>query len=611
MKNTILILMILALFSCNDEFMDRFPKTEITQENFFNSVGDLNTYINGLYGNISSQYDDIGTDNIGHREAQDDTWDLLHRAVSEENISGWSWSSLRSINFFLANYKRANATVAEKAHYAGIARFFRAQFYIDKVKQFSDVPWYSNPIQTTDKDLLYKGQDPRGLVVDSIIADLQFAAQNITLSNTEKTRITKWAALTSLANFALYEGTFRKYGMKNPTEAAYLTKQKASEYNALLQIARDASQKVMNEGGFSLASNYAGLFNSLDLGGNPEIILYEDYKKVDHMNNSYTRLDWQYCLSQSLVDEYLKTDGTAYSKQQLDTLQYRYSFRNRDLRLKATVSYPGFTIPGYSTPHVAKILFGGWGQIKFTPLESDAWTWGGSYNDLLIFRYAEVLLINAEANAELGTLTNEILNNTVNLIRKRAGLTGGYVTLSTPADPVLSARYPNIAATPQGAALEIRRERRTELACEGRRWDDLMRWHIGNSIFTTNGKPANLPQGIYVSKMKTMGGAKFSLLEVTGDNVPDILIAATAADLQKAEAYYKGLSEADAQLFKNLNKISLEESIKLSNGDEGHVMWKRDSDNPGEFVEPKYYYRPVPKSEILLNENLTQHEFWK
>lgn len=607
-KNILLILTLLSLFSCNDDFLDRYPETEITKENFFNTASDLEIYTNGFYSGLSASYDDIGSDNIAMREAKDEIWDLTHGAVSSLNMGGWAkgdWSALRSINFFLENSLNSSATKEEAAHYRAIAKFFRAQFYINKVKTFSDVPWISKAPGTTDQEILFKTQDPRGVVVDSIVADLQYASTYINVNNSQ-TRISKFAALASLARFALYEGTFRKYGMLNSSEAAYLTEKGASDYNKLLQIARDASQKIMDEGGFSLAADYEGLFNSTDLTGNPEIILFLDFDKGRRMHNSYTRLDWQYDLSQNLVDEYLKIDGTAYSRSELDTLQYKNTFADRDPRLMATVSYPGYTRPGDANPHVAKISFGGLGQIKFTPKEPDAWTWEASYNDLPVFRYGEILLINAEAHAELGTLTNTVLSNTVNLIRSRAGLNNADVTLAAVADPVLDSRYANIQANPKGAALEIRRERRVELACEGLRHDDLMRWHLGDAIFTVNGKPENLQRGMYVPKMTMHGNAKFTLLEVTGDDVEDILIAETAADIVAAEAYYN-----NSDFYKGLNKVSLEETFSLKNGDEGHIIWKRELDDPGTFVEPKYYYRPVPQSEILISGQLVQHQFWK
>ena len=614
MKKIIILLAVFAIFACNDDFLERFPETDITEANFFKTAKDLEIFSNGFYNiGLDAPYDDVGSDNIGTRDADDDTWDLIHGAVSELTMEGWyksDWEQLREINFFLANtHKAVSAGDDVIAHYEALGRFFRAQFYIDKVKTFSDVPWYSKAIATNETDQLFKAQDPRGNVVDEIIKDLQFASNNLSISNNSKTRISKYAALASLSRFALYESTFRKYGLINATESAYLTKKNASDYNTLLEIARDASQQIMDEGGFSLSGDYAGLFNSNDLSGNSEIILFEDFASSIREHNSYLGLDYQVGLNQSLIDEYLKIDGTAYTKEELKTLNFIDTFKDRDSRLRATVAYPGFTVPGNERERVTKIALGGYGQIKYTPKDPDGWNWAKSYNDLPVFRYAEVLLINAEAHAELGTLTDAILSNTVNALRSRAGLSGADVTMGATIDPILAAEYPNIQATPKGAALEIRRERRIEMACEGLRFDDLMRWHLGDALLTLDGKPENLPRGLYVPQLTMLGGAKFSLLEVTGDDEEDIIIAETAADLGLASEYYDSIGESD--FYSSLNKFSLDDvRFLLENGDEGHIKWIRDVDEPGTFVEPKYYYRPLPQSETLINTNLTQHEFW-
>lgn len=87
---------------------------------------------------------------------------------------------------------------------------FRAILYYSKVKDYSDVPWYSCDLQTTDIDLLYKPQDPRTLVVDSIMADLDYAVHNMKDSYST-TVIYRNVALAIQARIALHEGTFRKY----------------------------------------------------------------------------------------------------------------------------------------------------------------------------------------------------------------------------------------------------------------------------------------------------------------------------------------------------------------------------------------------------------------
>lgn len=94
--------------------------------------------------------------------------------------------------------------------YEGIARFFRAWFYFDKVKRFGDVPWYETVIQTSDVDLLYKSRDSREFVVDKIVADLELAIEKLD-SKRASDQINCWTALSLLSRVCLYEGTYRKY----------------------------------------------------------------------------------------------------------------------------------------------------------------------------------------------------------------------------------------------------------------------------------------------------------------------------------------------------------------------------------------------------------------
>ena len=77
---------------------------------------------------------------------------------SETGSGGWDWEDLREINLFFDNYQRCTDE-AGRDKYEGVARFFRAWFYFDKVKRFGDVPWYETVIQTDDTNLLYKARD--------------------------------------------------------------------------------------------------------------------------------------------------------------------------------------------------------------------------------------------------------------------------------------------------------------------------------------------------------------------------------------------------------------------------------------------------------------------
>src|SRR5690606_20591421 len=115
---------------------------------------------------------------------------------------GWTWTNLRKINYFLANYHKVNDEAA-KAQYSGIARFFRAYFYYDKVKTFGDVPWYNKVLTGKDPDL-YKPRDSRQLVMDSVLADLDYAIKNIPAEK-QLNLVTKYTALLLKARISLFE----------------------------------------------------------------------------------------------------------------------------------------------------------------------------------------------------------------------------------------------------------------------------------------------------------------------------------------------------------------------------------------------------------------------
>lgn len=139
-----------------------------------------------------------------------------------------------------------------------------------------------------------------------------------------------------------------------------------------------------------------------------------------------------------------------------------------------------------------------------------------SYADLPVIRYAEVLLMYAEAKAELGTLTQEDLDKTINVIRDRVEMP--HATLAewmSKIDPVQANRYVNVSSAQKGAVLEIRRERRIELACEGFRYDDLMRWGCGKLM-------EKAPEGMYVDKL--------GYIDITGDGQPDYALVKTQAE---------------------------------------------------------------------------------
>src|SRR5690606_34087251 len=130
-----------------------------------------------------------------------------------------------------------------RAHYQAVARVFRAYFYFEKVVRFGDVPWINKPLDVADEEL-YGERDPRALVMDSVMADINFACANLRPGN-DPTRslITKWVAYAFKSRLSLFEGTFRKYHTELSLEGTA---------NDWLNEAATAAKAVIDEGGYSI-----------------------------------------------------------------------------------------------------------------------------------------------------------------------------------------------------------------------------------------------------------------------------------------------------------------------------------------------------------------------
>jgi len=225
--------------------------------------------------------------------------------------------------------------------------------------------------------------------------------------------------------------------------------------------------------------------------------------------------DYEQSPSKSLLNSYLMKDGTRFTAQAgSNTFTFVKEFENRDPRLAQTFAYPGFIRAGSTTPYIQNLNknFTGYHQLKGFNNSVVA-----SSVDVAAYRYAEALLIYAEAKAEMGTITQGDLDLTVNKLRQRAGIPDLSMSFANSnVDPVLAVDFPNVAGANKGVILEIRRERRVEFAMEALRFDDLMRWQAGK-ILEKN------PVGMYFP-----GLGKY---DMTGDGVEDIKIIASSENI--------------------------------------------------------------------------------
>ena len=588
--------------ACNDSFMDRYPHTDISPEGYFRSVKDLETYTNGFYGYIGASYDDIYTDNTAFYNNDSELRNLMKGLVRPDNIGSWysNYGNIRNINFMLVNTGTVDGDPTDINHYVGIARLFRGLQYAGLVKRWNDVPWYSRPLETSDIEELYKPRDSRSDVMDSVLLDMQFAAAHIP-AGSSKTRITRWSALAYLARTALYEGTFRKYHDELELQGT------AEKW---LRIARDSALTIIREGGFSLEPNYTDLFLSTDLSKSPEIILFKDYDAdLGVRHNASSLFDYQHALGRELMNEYLYIDpatNTAKPFNQVPgyaTMNRQEVFANRDPRLAQTFA-PEWFIPRNTTDTARiKVELGGYPQIKFYPLDPAHDGWAMAFNDLPMIRYAEVLLIYAEACAELGELTQDVIDQTVNRIRQRVGVPAlNLAQADANPDPDLMDKYPNVQNSNVGGTLEIRRERRVELACEGFRYDDVMRWKCGQ-LFARPG------QGMWLDHI--------GLIDMSGkagrSRPADFVDTGVFFNEQHQKEWLAANGYPEDYVEKNgITLYYLDnEQFYLSEGDHGYVMVTQEKDGgKGQFIEPKHYYRPLNQDDRTVNPNLDETIFW-
>lgn len=580
----------LLAVACNNDFMDRFPETQISSETFFQSVTNLELYTNTYYDKISTSYSDGTSDNYASFSDASEHNNLIRGSITAATVGGWDdWGTLRRYNYLLDNVHTVSGNPEVIAHYIGLTRLMRAVWYYEQVKRYSDVPWYSNALTDTDEDLLYKARDPRTLVVDSIMADLDYAVAHMSEDYGNRSQFSRWYALAMQARICLHEGTFRKYHDELDLQ---------STADMYIEKAATAAFDIMESGQFSIDKTggkdaaYRNLFCSYNLAESPEIILFKDYDNALQIKHSagYDVLAYSCNFSRSLMEsyEYLTEDGRAVpfsSVENYETKNFTEVFENRDPRFNQTFMYPGFVRAGTSAPFRPNLNLGGYPVIKFLPMTAEEQQWNSSYTDLPVSRYAEVLLIYAEARAELGQLTQDDMDRTVNEIRSRVEMPP-LVLGNLPDDPQLAAQYPDIS---DKALLQIRRERRIELVGENFRWDDLFRWKAGHLL-------EQVQQGIYVDG--------FGVFDISGDGVPEMGIFENEASNTIPEEergnytfYYIYGTDGSANFF------------SLSEGDHGYITINNEI-GARTFEEPKYYYYPLPQNQRLLNPNLEETVFW-
>ncbi|MFT3824395.1 MAG: RagB/SusD family nutrient uptake outer membrane protein [Chitinophagaceae bacterium] len=584
------------VFSACKKQLDQEPESTASKTAVFGSEKGLALYINSFYDNIPDANSIHRGDEMSDYGARTSIPDFLSvSGYTSLQGSGWSWSGLRNINYFIVNNNNPVIAADIRRNYTAIARFFRALFYFEKVKRFGAVPWVNKPLDVNDS-ALYNGRDPRTLVMDSVLADLNFACENITASDNTRSLVTKYVAYAFKSRICLFEGTFRKYHDKQGGLAEGLS----GTATKWLTEAATAAEKVMNEGGFSLNTTggsdvaYRQLFiNNAPV--NSEIILSDvcdaSLSILNDANWYWTSATYGARLSfvRTFVNTYLSIDGTPFTnKAGYATMPFVDEVKNRDKRLQQTIRMGSYKRNNAGTleaaPPVFSYTYTGYQPIKWTM--DDASMDGGTRNtnSISVIRYGEVLLNYAEAKAEAGTLTDADWTKTIGALRSRAGITGGLTTKPTVADPYLIANY--FADISDPVLLEVRRERGIELAWEGLRFYDLVRWHHGELL-------AKQWNGFYVPALNT-------LMDLNGDGVNDVCFYKTTPPTPAVS----GVTYVNVAATLSTGAVNPQ---RLTNDTYGELTWLN---NVTRKWEDKKYLYPIPQNDYLQNPKLGQNPGW-
>lgn len=585
-----LFAVIIGITSCNDSFLEREPITDIGDASYWKSVNDLKLYTNGFYNTILPTYNGYSTTGIYGIDADNgsDTQvgSVYNSAMNGERLvpqsgGGWAytnWSTLRNINYFLDNYKRVDAPFDEVKQFVGEALFFRAYFYFYNLKLFGDLPLINTTLDTDSKELYGKRQ-PRNEVVDQIMEDMALAVEYLPSAAKYTGRLTKEAAMVFQARIALFEGTWEKYhkgtvfGVEGADGTNYI--KKASDVSkALIDLQTCALDNIGKE------NAYVNLFNQYDYSTSKEILFWRkfgDEEKLFNMWLRYSSYGAGRGLTKSMVDSYLDIEGNPISKSKLYQGDKTSAdiIKNRDPRLQQTIYTEGdvqFTNTGgadhlYTNPYFWPAdntrCPTGYQVIKGHDSDYKRYESSKGILPVIYIRYAEALLIYAEARAELGQITQEDVDITINALRKRVGMHNGLLDINNIAeDP--NWEFPSLSPIIN----EVRRERKVELCSEGYRKDDIFRWAAADILIYNK-----LPKGAYKAQW---------------DNIEPI-------------------SDDD-----KLNITALKNTQIYDTDEQGYLHpYKHRLKNGYQFRLDRDYLSPLPLSELVINKELKQNPNWE
>jgi hypothetical protein len=516
------LVLIFGLSGCFD--LDKMPEGVLSTAQPFGSTGEMRNYLDQFYQTNNPKYGNVtfgdglraqgfnagGGDYIAGYDIHSDNMSassVSSRLAGETTLSGASrltnYTAIRNLNFMLCNLDNCpEAGTPEYERYIGEAYYFRAWYYYKMFVDYGPLTWISVPLDPNVEEMQLP-RDSRTVVADSILADLNKAIRYLNeQNNSASMRVHKDVARALKSEVALFEGTWEKYH-KAKGDKFYdpaVTDEKIRSY--FTQAAETAGE-IMDRSVWQIFStgntnnDYRQIFQTTNLSDNPEVLWFKMYDG-DQIGNNVNRYLNQggggVGVTASLVDDYLTIGGKPFTG--TASIEAKKIFGNellpalRDPRLAQTICTPGQQLRPDDVPpyYVVPPLVGsssynqnmtGYSLLKYVQIDYtgnlDAESKGATPG--IQFRYADVLLNYAEALAELGGADNaQKIIAALQPLRDRAGMPA--VDFDREYNQETDYPFRHLDKYIQA----VRRERRIEKACEGRRLEDILRWAAADEL---------------------------------------------------------------------------------------------------------------------------------
>ncbi|MDE6497141.1 MAG: RagB/SusD family nutrient uptake outer membrane protein [Muribaculaceae bacterium] len=566
-----------VLTGCND-FLDdnRYPLTSIVNSpEYWSNAANCQLQVDRFTDELSQAYGTSANGWFLFKTLSDDqvgsSFANWAYPAETSDVSEWNFRVIRGCNYVIEGVAASSLSASEKANFTGIARMVRGYKYYTLVRMFGDVTWEDKVVDINDTEILYGPRTPRDEVMDNVVADLQYAIENIAADDS-KTTWSKDYARAILSEVALYEGTFCRYRTQTDNGLAP-NEERAKKY---LEISASASEYLLGKYGF--CDDYQSIYNSVwtadaangltGLSSNPELIVGRRYDAVNGRNSiiAYTCSSTTTSgMSLDGFNAFLFKDGKPRATTSLDntlvgvpevdgeskalSIQNLLDVREERLSIMTDpyVYYQGMTWSRHGASGMTSSS--GFGVAKFDninlPLNVRTNDSQG-YTSAPIYWTSYIACNYAEAKAELGQFDQTAFNKSLKKLYERAGL-GAIITGP---DYLASLNDPDNNMGVSSLLWEVRRCRRCELMFDNwiRYWD-LVRWHQLDLLDST--KHPNVLRGAYVANSPVLPGG-------------------TSVD---GEGFYRS--------YTNERTFS-----------------------------PKYYLYPIPTAQITLNPELGKNPNW-